>query len=104
MKRSVTSIEQYNNKTMLLPNQNEEFRRNSTKAIKEWTRQYFKLDEEATVLVAELNCAEPNCPDKETVITVFHDNGNTEKHSIKKPLLYVRKWDIMGLAQPSQKE
>ena len=84
---------------MLLPHQTEEFRRNSTNAIKQWTRQYLKLNEEATVLVAELNCAEPNCPDKETIVTVFHHNGDSEKHIIRKPLLYVRKWDIMGLAQ-----
>ncbi len=83
---------------MLFPNQNEEFRRNSTKAIKAWMRQYFNLDEETMVLVAELNCAEPNCPDMETVVTVFHKDGNMQKYSIKKPLLYVRKWDIMGLA------
>jgi len=84
---------------MLLSDQNEEFRRNSTKAIKEWTRQYFKLDAETMVLVTELNCAEPNCPDKETVITIFHQNGNTQKYSIQKPLLYVRKWDIEPLVR-----
>ncbi len=78
--------------------QDEQFRLNSIRAIKEWTRQYLKLTDEI-VLVAEVNCAEPNCPDKETAITVFRKNGAPGKFNIRKPLVYVRKWDIELLAR-----
>lgn len=78
--------------------QNEQFRSNSTQAIKDWTRQYLKLQDNL-VLVAEVNCAEPNCPDKETLITVFYKNGAPSKFTVRKPLVYVRKWDIEPLAR-----
>lgn len=78
--------------------QDEQFRLNSTRAIKEWTRQYFGLQDDI-VLVAEVNCAEPNCPDKETMITVFRKDGAPGKFNIRKPLVYVRKWDVETLAR-----
>ena len=81
-----------------MTSQDEQFRLNSTRAIKEWTRQYLKLQDDI-VLVAEVNCADPGCPDKETVITIFRKDGGPAKFTIRKPLVYVRKWDIEPLAR-----
>jgi hypothetical protein len=74
-------------------NDEAEFRKNSTAAIKKWVKQKMKLDDAVTIMVTEVNCMEPNCPDKETVIGIMQQ-GNNQKFSIRKPLLYVRQWDI----------
>jgi len=80
-------------------NNNEaEFRKNSTAAIKKWVKEKMNLDEEVTIMVTEVNCAEPDCPDKETVIGIMRE-GNNKKFSIRKPLLFVRQWDIDDLVK-----
>ena len=72
------------------------FRKNATAAIKKWVKEELKLDDEVTIMVTEVNCIEPNCPDKETIIGIMQE-GNNQKFVIRKPLLYVRKWDIDAL-------
>lgn len=42
-----------------------------TQAIKQWTRECLKLDDEAVVTVSEFACSDPGCPLLETVIGVF---------------------------------
>lgn len=69
------------------------FRKNSTAAIEKWVKEQMQLPDEIIIRVTEVNCAEPDCPDKETVIAIMKEK-NSQKFSIKKPLLYVRKWDI----------
>lgn len=75
-----------------------EFRKNSTAAIKQWVKEKMKLDDDVIVMVTEVNCAELDCPDKETVIGIMQQ-GNNQKFSIRKPLLYVRQWDINALTK-----
>ena len=70
-----------------------EFRQNSTIAIKKWVKEKLQLTDDVTIMVTEINCWEINCPDKETKIAILQE-GNNQQFSIKKPLLYVRKWDI----------
>ena len=70
-----------------------EFRKNSTTAIKKWVKEKLQLSDEVIIMVTEINCWEPNCPDKETIIAILQE-GNNRKLSIKKPLLFIRKWDI----------
>jgi hypothetical protein len=43
--------------------------------IKSWARASWGLDEEATVMVTELECREPGCPPIETVIAVLEGPG-----------------------------
>jgi len=52
-------------------NSEAEFRKNSTAAIKKWVKEKMKLDDDITVMVTEVNCAEPDCPDKETFIRIM---------------------------------
>jgi len=73
-----------------------ELRKNSNILIKEWVTKKFNLSAETVIMVTEINCFEPNCPDKETVIALL-EQGNIQKFSIRKPLLYVRKSDIDNL-------
>ena len=41
--------------------------------VRAWTRERFRLPEEAAILVAEINCAVPGCPPLETVIAFWAD-------------------------------
>ena len=53
-------------------------------AIKQWTRSYLQLDDEAVINVSELACADPGCPLVETVIAVFEE-GRTRKWKLHRP-------------------
>ena len=39
--------------------------------VGEWTRERFKLPEEATVFVSEITCSLPGCPPLETVVAFW---------------------------------
>ncbi|AEH10698.1 MULTISPECIES: hypothetical protein [Protofrankia] len=43
--------------------------------LRGWIRSALDLDEEATVLVAQLACAEPGCPPVETVLAALPAAG-----------------------------
>jgi hypothetical protein len=73
-----------------------EYRKNSTAAIKKWVKEKLNIDEDAVIVVTELNCSDPACPGKETVVGIIQ-KSNHQKFSIHKPLLYIRKWDIDAL-------
>ena len=46
-----------------------------------WTRERFKLPEDATIFVSEVACALPGCPPRETVIAFW--TGNDMRHQFK---------------------
>jgi len=46
-----------------------------------WTRERFKLPDDAPILVAEVTCALPGCPPLETVIAFW--TGNDQRHQLK---------------------
>ena len=46
------------------------------RAVKQWTRDFLKLDDDAVITVMELACSDPGCPDVETVIAVFDRQGS----------------------------
>lgn len=71
-------------------------RKNATVAIKKWVAQLWQLPPDITVMVTEVQCAEPNCPDRETVVAIMWPT-QTERHSIRKPLVYVRQWDLQAI-------
>jgi nitrate reductase delta subunit len=49
--------------------------------VRAWTRERFKLAEDATVMVAEIACGLPGCPPLETVVA-FWTEGDT-RHQFK---------------------
>lgn len=81
----------------LFKNPNDKDNIKITKLVKAWIREKMNLNEEVMITVSELQCAEPNCPDMETVIVIF-DSENTRQFKIRKPLNYIRKWDIETLS------
>lgn len=59
--------------------------------LKRWTREHFRLEASATVLITELTCAKPGCPPLETLIAfwvdeqrhrfkIFKSTGDVERH------------------------
>ena len=65
------------------------------RAIKDQARASLVLDEDATVMVSELRCAEPGCPPLETVIAVFADGGRKAQVKIHKALDDVTSDDVV---------
>jgi len=61
--------------------------------VREWTRQRFKLSEEAAILVSELECRLPGCPPLETVIA-FWENDSRHHFKLFKPVAQVALDDL----------
>ena len=54
----------------------------------------LKLPESTMLSIAELNCHEPNCPPKETVITTRAMNGSVESWRIAKSITDINLEDL----------
>ena len=65
--------------------------------VKRWTRGLLGLDEGMMVSVTELRCADPGCPDIETVIGIPNPGGSWRTLRVAKPLCQVRRTDISRL-------
>jgi nitrate reductase delta subunit len=63
-------------------------------AIQRWTRQRFKLDATAAVLVSEVTCRMPGCAPLETVVAFWTDDDTRHQFRLLKPLADVRYDDI----------
>ena len=61
-----------------------------TAAIKRWTAEFLRLDEDAVVSVVETACVDPGCPLVETVIAVF-DSAGTRRWKLTRPRAAVTK-------------
>jgi hypothetical protein len=64
--------------------------------VKEWVREALALGDDVVVTVAELRCAEEDCPDVETVVGIL-EQGNQRKFKVLKPLPEVT-WDDLLVA------
>lgn len=65
----------------------------ATARLKAWAREIFGADDKAVVAVAELRCAEADCPDVETVVAVL-SRGGSRKIKVPKPLGDVTRDDL----------
>ena len=43
----------------------------AVRQVKAWTRERFGLDDDATIMVAEIACGLPGCPPLETIVTFW---------------------------------
>ena len=57
----------------------------------------LKLPESTMLSIAELNCHEPNCPPKETVITTRAINGSIKNWRVAKSINEISLEDIENL-------
>lgn len=62
----------------------------------------LKLPESTMLSIAELNCHEPNCPPKETVITTRAMNGSVESWRIAKSINEIDLEDLEKLNQSKE--
>ncbi|MCU0443840.1 MAG: hypothetical protein MUE85_02910 [Microscillaceae bacterium] len=67
------------------------------KEIKNWTRKVFELNDDCHIIVTELQCQEPDCPDLETVIAFWTTDQDREQYKIYKPIADVNLSDIHNL-------
>ena len=65
--------------------------------VKRWTRDLLGLDDDVPVSVSQLRCADPGCPDLETVIGIPKPGGSWRTLRIAKTLCRVRRTDIARL-------
>jgi hypothetical protein len=61
--------------------------------VRAWTRARFALLEDATVMVAQIDCAVPGCPPLETVVA-FWIEGTRHHFKVFKPLAEVVEDDL----------
>ena len=54
--------------------------------VKRWTRERFKLAQDATVLVAEVACSLPGCPPLETVVAFWTADDTRHQFKLFKPV------------------
>ncbi|MBC7703925.1 MAG: hypothetical protein H7274_08305 [Rhodoferax sp.] len=58
------------------------------------TRERFKLDQDAAVLVTELVCASPGCPPLETIVAFWSDGDRRHHFKVFKPVADVLADDL----------
>ena len=69
--------------------------------LKAWVRELMRVDETALVLVNELACEDPDCPDVETSIVLSLAPKEYLTFSIPKPAAEVTRADLVqALTQP----
>jgi hypothetical protein len=54
--------------------------------VKEWTRERFKLADDAAILVSEIACALPGCPPLETVVAFWTQGDRRHQFKLFKPV------------------
>ena len=71
--------------------------------VKAWIREMLALSDEVAITVMQLNCAEADCPDVETVVGVL-EKGHPRKFTIFKPLAAVTRDDLAAALRQSNPE
>jgi hypothetical protein len=62
--------------------------------IRSWVREWLSLDENAVVMVSELQCSEPGCPPLETMVAVLEGPGKRRQFKFHKPIAEITADDI----------
>ena len=63
--------------------------------ILEWVLTFEEIPRDATVKSREVTCNDPGCNHTDTYITIEAANDFKKEILIRKPLVYIRKWDIV---------
>jgi nitrate reductase delta subunit len=62
--------------------------------VKTWTRERFRLPDDAAILVTELACAVPGCPPIETVVAFWTEADRRHHFKVFKPVAEVVQDDL----------
>jgi len=63
--------------------------------VRTWTREYFRLADDETIMVSEAPCSDPGCPPVETHV-VFWTQSGRHQFKVFKPLAEVIPDDLLG--------
>lgn len=74
--------------------------REVSRRIRAWLRELRRLPDAASISVQELRCAEPDCPDVETVVLIGLGPRCTLQHKIRKPAVEVTREDLDAILEP----
>lgn len=66
--------------------------------VKHWARDVWSLDDDASVMVAELRCSEPGCLPLETVVVITPGPGQTFQHKFHKSVVDLARRDLVDAA------
>ncbi|WP_072355968.1 hypothetical protein [Cytophaga hutchinsonii] len=66
-----------------------------TGKILEWVLTFDEIPRDARVAAREVTCNDPGCNHTDTYITIEGPNAFKKELMIRKPLVYIRKWDIV---------
>ena len=50
--------------------------------VRDWARELWRLSDEDSLVVTELACKDPDCPDRETVVVIAPASGSTVRHKL----------------------
>lgn len=70
--------------------------------IKRWVREVLGLPDDTLITIAELACSDAGCPDLETVIGIFHQDGPTQTLRMHAAMCDVTCSDITQLCEPTE--
>jgi len=73
-----------------------------TERLKAWVAALMGLSERDTIMLAELACRDPGCPDLETVITVIMSDSRRFKLRFPGPMAGVTEADVQSLSKDLQ--
>jgi hypothetical protein len=62
--------------------------------VRDWTRERFKLPDDAAILVTEVTCALPGCPPLETVVAFWTASDTRHHFKVFKPVADVVEDDL----------
>jgi hypothetical protein len=68
--------------------------REALRRVKAWTRERFRLPEDAAILVTEVACAVPGCPPLETVVAFWTEGDRRHHFKVFKPAAEVVEDDL----------
>jgi nitrate reductase delta subunit len=68
--------------------------REGLRRVKAWTRERFKLPDDAAILVAEVACGVPGCPPLETVVAFWTEGDRRHHYKVFKPVADVAPDDL----------
>ena len=60
--------------------------REALRRVKDWTRERFRLPDDAAILVTEVACSLPGCPPLETVVAFWTDGDRRHHFKVFKPV------------------
>ena len=63
--------------------------------ILEWVLSFQYVPKDAVVSTREVTCNDPGCNHTDTYIRIEASGGYSKELMIRKPLVYIRKWDIV---------